>query len=194
MNRSKTHQTLLRLCTAAMMTAIIFLGNYPRITMPVPVGGVTSFTLANIFCALAGLLLGPWYGSVAAGLGSFLYDLTNPNYVAEAPITFVTKGMYGLVAGLVLYYLLKSFKEKRPYPAQVIASTAAALAYMAAYVLKNYFYNAPLHGLSEPVQRWIYVVPKIPATITNGVIAVIFAPILGMAIMKALQKAHLQLT
>ena len=194
MNRSKTHQTLLRLCTAAMMTAVVFLGNYLRITMPVPVGGVTSFTLANIFCALAGLLLGPWYGGVAAGLGSFLYDLTNPNYVAEAPITFVTKGMYGLVAGLALYCLLKRIKERNPYPAQLIATICAALAYMVAYVLKNYLYNAPLHGLSEPVQRWIYVIPKIPATITNGVIAIIFAPILGIAIMKALQKAHLQLT
>ena len=194
MNRSKTHQTLLRLCTAAMMTAVVFLGNYLRITMPVPVGGVTSFTLANIFGALAGLLLGPWYGGVAAGLGSFLYDLTNPNYVAEAPITFVTKGMYGLVAGLALYCLLKRIKERNPYPAQLIATICAALAYMVAYVLKNYLYNAPLHGLSEPVQRWIYVVPKIPATITNGVIAIIFAPILGIAIMKALQKARLQLT
>ena len=141
MNRSKTHQTLLRLCTAAMMTAVVFLGNYLRITMPVPVGGVTSFTLANIFCALAGLLLGPWYGGVAAGLGSFLYDLTNPNYVAEAPITFVTKGMYGLVAGLALYCLLKRIKERNPYPAQLIATICAALAYMVAYVLKNYLYK-----------------------------------------------------
>ena len=79
MNASKQHEALVKLCTAALMTAIVFAGNYLRITMPVAVGGVTAFTLANILCALSGLLLGPWWGFLSAGLGSFLYDLTNPN-------------------------------------------------------------------------------------------------------------------
>ena len=114
--------------------------------------------------------------------------------MAEAPITFITKGMYGLVAGLVLYYLLKKWKDKYPYPTQLAATVCAALGYMAAYCLKNYFYNAAIQGLTEPAQRWILVASKIPATVTNGFIAVIFAPILCMAITKALQKARLQIS
>ena len=47
MNASKQHEALVKLCTAALMTAIVFAGNYLRITMPVAVGGVTAFTLAN---------------------------------------------------------------------------------------------------------------------------------------------------
>lgn len=191
MNQSKTHQTLLKLCVAAMMTAIVFVSNYLRITMPVPVGGVTAFTLANIVCALSGMLLGPWYGFLAAGLGSAFYDLTNPAYVAEAPITLFTKGMYGLVAGLVLYYIFKHGREK--YGHQIAATSCAAIAYMAVYLVKNYFYNAMyLGGLTEPVQCWAVVVSKVPATITNGVIAIIFAPILGVALMKALRQAHME--
>ena len=62
MNENRTHQMLVKLCAAAMMTAVVFVGNFLRITMPVPLGGVTSFTLANILCALSGILLGPWYG------------------------------------------------------------------------------------------------------------------------------------
>ena len=31
-----------------------------------------------------------------------------------------------------------------------------------------------------------------PATVVNGLIAVIFAPILGVALMKALRAAHLE--
>ena len=104
MNENRTHQMLVKLCAAAMMTAVVFVGNFLRITMPVPLGGVTSFTLANILCALSGILLGPWYGFLAAGLGSFFYDLTGI-WASEAPITLFTKGMYGLVAGLVLYTL-----------------------------------------------------------------------------------------
>ena len=149
MNENRTHQMLVKLCAAAMMTAVVFVGNFLRITMPVPLGGVTSFTLANILCALSGILLGPWYGFLAAGLGSFFYDLTG-TYAAEAPITLFTKGMYGLVAGLVLYCLLKSAKEK--YGAQLAAATCAAVTYMALYLVKNYVYNAAILELTEPVQ------------------------------------------
>lgn len=190
MKPSKIHAPLLKLCAAAMMTAIVFVGNFLRVTMPVPLGGVTAFTLANILCALSGILLGPWYGFLAAGLGSFFYDCTNPAYVVEAPITLLTKGMYGLVAGLVLCCLFKNAKEK--YGAQVTATACAAVAYMAAYLLKNFFYNASIQGLTEPVQRWALVVSKLPATVVNGLIAMIFAPILGVALMKALRAAHLE--
>ena len=190
MNQNKTHQLLIKLTATAMMTAIVFVGNFLRVTMPVPLGGVTSFTLANILCALSGILLGPWYGFVAAGLGSAFYDLTNPAYVMEAPITLYTKGMYGLIAGVVLYYVLKNAKEK--YSAQLVATACAAVGYGLHYLIKNYFYNAAILELTEPVQRWTLVVSKIPATITNGVIAIIFAPILGVALMKALRAAHLE--
>ena len=183
------HDKLLKLCAAAMMAAIVFVGNFLRVTMPVPLGGVTSFTLANILCALSGILLGPWYGFFAAGVGSYFYDFTNPDYAMEAPITLLTKGMYGLIAGLVLHYLFKNAKEK--YAPQLIASACAAVGYMAAYLVKNYFYNAAIQELTEPVQRWALVVSKLPATVVNGVIAIIFAPILGVALMKALRAAHL---
>lgn len=191
MNQTKNHQRLLKLCAAAMMTAIVFVGNFLRITMPVPIGGVTAFTLANILCALSGILLGPWYGFLAAGLGSFFYDFTNPNYADEALITLFTKGMYGLIAGVVLYYLLRSMKEK--YGAQLAATACAAIGYMAAYSVKVYFYNGMVKGgFTEPIQCWAGVISRLPATITNGVIAMIFAPILGVALMKALRSAHLE--
>ena len=39
----------------------------------------------------------------------------------------------------------------------------------------------------------VAVVAKIPATIFNAVVAIIFAPILAVAIRKALKKNHLSL-
>ena len=186
----KRHKTLLRLCVCAMMMAIVFVGNFLRITFPVPLGGVTSFTLANILCALSGLILGPGYGFLAAGFGSALYDLTNPAYVMEAPITFMTKGMYGLVAGLVLYTLFRHKKEA--YPSQVCASACAAVAYMVVYGVKNFFYNGMfIQGFTTAGQCWALVVSKIPATVVNGMLAIVFAPILGVALMKALHAGHL---
>lgn len=190
MEQNKAHQALLKLTATAVMTAIVFVGNFLRVTMPVPLGGVTSFTLANILCALSGILLGPWYGFLAAGLGSFFYDLTGI-WASEAPITLCTKGMYGLVAGLVLYYLFKNAKEK--YGPQLAATACAAIGYMVVYSIKTYFYNGMfLNKFTEPVQCWALVVSKIPATITNGAIAIAIAPILGVALMKAMRAAHLE--
>lgn len=194
MKENKSHGVLVKLCAAAIMTAVVFVGNYLRITMPIAVGGVTSFTLANILCALSGILLGPWWGGAAAGLGSFLYDLTNPAYAMEAPITFCTKGMYGLVAGLVLHLIfVKLLKKSRDsYGAQVVSAACAAIGYLLIYSVKNFFYNGMfIEGYTTAVQCWAVVIAKIPATLVNGALAVIFAPILGVAVQKALKRAHL---
>lgn len=186
----KNRKFIIRLCVWAMMTAIVFIGNFLRITIPVSLGGVSAFTLANILCALSGILLGPVGGFAAAGLGSALYDLTNPAYVADAPLTFLTKGMYGLIAGLVLVLFFRNKREK--YFPQLLATICAAVVYIVVYLTKNYFYNAMvLYGYRGVAQCWAYVVTKIPSTVVNGVIAVIFAPILGVAIFQALRKARL---
>ena len=190
MNMRKEQKLIMKICAVAMMAAIVFVGNYLRVKIPVSLGGTTSFTLANILCALAGLLLGPWWGGLAAGLGSAIYDMLDPEYIVEAPITFLTKGMYGLVAGLVLYYVFKNSREK--YGPQALATACAAAAYLLVYSVKNFFFNAMfLEGLTEPIQCWIVVASKLPASITNGVIAVVFAPILGVALMKAMRASHL---
>lgn len=195
MNESKNRTTILKICTGAMMTALVFVSNYLRIVLPVSVGGVTAFTLANIMCTLSGLLLGPWWGFAAAGLGSALYDLTNPAYAVEAPITFFTKGTYGLAAGLVLYYvfvrLLK--KERDGYLPMLASALCAALAFLVVYSVKVYFYNGMvIQGFTTPAQCWALIVAKLPATLFNGGVAVLFAPVLGAAIHKALKEAHLE--
>ncbi len=194
MEERNSHGKALRLCTAAIMTAVVFVGNYLRITLPVAVGGVTAFTLANILCALSGVLLGPWWGFLAAGLGSGLYDLTNPAYVMEAPITFCTKGMYALAAGLVLHLVFVKLLKKSPdgYGPQVVSTVCAAVGYLLIYAVKNFFYNGMfIEGYVTAAQCWAVVIAKLPATLVNGALAVIFTPILGVALRKGLKRAHL---
>ena len=93
--------TTKKIVVTALLAALTVAGSAIRVTLPIDIGGNTSFHLGNIMCALAGLLLGPWYGALAAGIGSMIYDFTNPLYIAESWITLLTKGAYGLVAGLV---------------------------------------------------------------------------------------------
>ncbi len=190
MEQSQNRISIEKLCGTAMMTAIVFVGNYLRVKFAIPIGGTVALTAANIFCALAGLLLGPWWGGLAAGLGSALYDVMDPSYVAEAPITFCTKGMYGLVAGLVLYYVFKNARDK--YGPQQVAAICAAVSYMVVYNVKVFFYNGMvLQGFTEPAQCWALIVAKLPGTLFNGIVAMVFAPILGVALRRAMRRAHL---
>lgn len=182
----KTTISTRRLVLAAMLAALTTVGSAIRITMPLSIAGTTSFHLGNVMCALSGLMLGPWLGGLAAGLGSALYDMFNPLYISEAWITFLIKAVYGLAAGLVMLP-----GEEKSYGRTVVAVAAGAVGYGIVYLLKSYFYNGLLvKGLPSDAAL-LYVLEKIPATIFNGVIAVIFAPILYKAITKALARNHM---
>ena len=174
----------------ALMAALTVIGSYIRVVMPVSIGGTTAFHLGNIFCALSGILLGPWLGGFAAGMGSFLYDiLFYPAYADEAWITFLTKGAYGLVAGLIAC----AGKKDLTYIKSILATAAGAICYAVLYLFKSYFYGGILKQGLTAAAAWIVVFEKIPATIFNAVVALIFAPMLAMAITKALKRNHLSL-
>lgn len=177
-----------KLVLAALMAALTVVGSALRITIPIDVGGNTSFHLGNIMCALSGLLLGPGLGGVAAGLGSAIFDMMYPAYVSEAWLTFLMKGAYGLVAGLVAWAGSKNWG----YVKAVLASFSGALTYALLYLAKSYFKSILVSGVAADV-AWLAVLGKLPATIFNAGVAVIFAPILGIAIRKALDRNHIHL-
>ena len=177
-----------RIAVTALMAALTIVGSAIRITIPVDIAGTTSFHLGNIMCALSGILLGPWLGGLAAGLGSFLYDMTNPMYVSEAWITFLMKGAYGLFPGLVMLL----WKNNWGYIKAGIASASGAVVYAVLYLLKNYYKCVWIKFMPHEAAM-LAVAGKVPATIFNAVVAIIFAPILAVAIRKALEKNRLTL-
>ena len=183
----KSNVSTKRIVFTALMAALTVAGSALRITIPVDIAGTTSFHLGNIMCALGGILLGPWYGALAAGLGSAIYDMMNPLYISEAWITFLTKAAYGLAAGLICK------KAGWGYAKATMATVAGALTYAALYLAKTYFYSGMLlKGLTAQAAA-LTVVTKLPATAFNAVIAIIFAPILAMSIRTALKKNRLTL-
>ena len=188
MNQSKNRRLLTMLCMAAAMAALVALGSKLEIQIP-SIVGTSRFHLGNVMCALSGLLLGPWWGALASGLGSSIFDLFDPIRIMEAPITFLTKGLYGLVAGAVYF---KVFKGRSNYVSEAVASAAAAVSYIAVYLVKVFFYNGLLVKGLSPDAAWLAVLEKIPSSAFNGIVAVVFAPILGVALHKALKAAHLE--
>lgn len=187
MNESQNNKVV-SMCMTAVMAALVAVGSYLQIQIP-SILGTSRFHLGNVMCALSGLLLGPWWGALGSGLGSALYDLLlDPTRFAEFPITFLTKGVYGLVAGAVFFQV---FKGRSNYVSEAVASALAAAGYIAVYLAKSFFYNGLLiKGLTAQA-AWLGVVEKVPSSLFNGIVAVIFAPILGVAIRRALKAARL---
>ena len=171
-----------------MLAALTCAGSALRIKVP-EVVGTSAFHLGNILCALSGILLGPWLGGLAAGLGSAIYDMFDPIYIRDCWLTFLMKGAYGLVVGLII----RTGKGDWGYLKAILASAAGALTYALAYLLKTFFYNGILlHGLTADA-AWLTVLSKIPATTFNAVVAVIGAPLLALALQKALQRSRLSI-
>ncbi|MBR4863825.1 MAG: ECF transporter S component [Oscillospiraceae bacterium] len=188
------HFTTKRIVMTALMAALTVAGSALRIKVP-SIVGTSAFHLGNIMCALSGILLGPWLGGLASGLGSALYDiLLDPAYISESWITLLTKGAYGLVAGLVAYGFHTNWHAStKKYLRALLATIAGALTYAFLYLSKTCFYSGMLmKGLTLEGALW-GTLDKLPATTFNMAVAIVAAPLLAVAISKALKAAKLSL-
>lgn len=178
-----------KIVLVGLLAALTAVASTLRIKVPAGIVGTSAFHLGNIFCALSGILLGPWMGGLAAGLGSAIHDIVfDPTYISECWLTFLMKGAYGLVVGLVF-----SFGKRSPnYLKATVASAAGAVTYALLYLFKSYIKAMVVQGIAAS-SAWIAVLDKIPATVFNAVVAIIFAPMLASAIRTALKKNHLTL-
>ncbi|MEA4954477.1 MAG: ECF transporter S component [Pseudoflavonifractor sp.] len=187
----KKRFTTRQLVLLGMMAALVFASNYARITMPIAIGGKTSFTLANIVCCLSGLILGPM-GGLASGLGSALYDLTNPLFAAECWITFLTKGAMGLTAGLAVKGSLR--RGTLTYGRSLLGTAAGCTIYYIFYFIKCFLYDGILLEGLQPMVALGILPLKLPASIFNAAVALVAAPPLALAIRRALQTSGLSVS
>ena len=183
-----------KIVMVALLAAMTVVGSMLRIKVPAIVG-TSAFHLGNIMCALSGILLGPWYGALAAGMGSAIYDMMDPVYISECWITFIMKGAYGLVVGLIAWSGKKPWNTgvRLCYLKALLATVAGAFTYAVLYLCKSCFYSGMLIKGLEFKAVGVIAIEKIPATTFNAVVAIIAAPLLALAISKALEKARLTL-
>lgn len=181
------------LSMAALFAALCYIGfTYCRIDIPVGTEK-TAFHLGNVFCVLAALFLGGFWGGMAGAVGMTIADLTTA-YVTSAPKTFFLKLCIGLVAGLVahkVFHISQERERKIPLPAATALSCAAGMAFnVVGDPLVGYFYKMYVMGVpQEAASIWA----KIGALTTsvNAVVAVIAATVLYLALRPALKRSNL---
>lgn len=183
-DKDKSRARLMLLCRVGVLAALVFAASGLRIVIPVGDGN-TALHLGNVLCLLSGLLLGPVPGGLAAGIGSAIYDLTNPLYVASAPFTLAFKFLLAAVAGWVAY---SGSRRGRSLGWDLVGSAAGSVTYTLLYVGKSFLSNLWFKGMPFQAAA-LAALPKLAASAVNGMIAVAAAAPLALAINAALRRA-----
>lgn len=179
MNKNLTTKKLIYV---ALFTALVYIfSRFFQIPVVTPFGQ-TRFHLGNVFCLLAGILMGPGFGGLAAGLGSALFDLFDPVYFTSAPITFVTKFALAFVAGAIYRKRSELVDKKR----LVLAAILGQLTYVFLYLLKTYITNKFVMGFTNEAVM-AELIPKAGVSLFNALISVIIAFILAMPLLKSVK-------
>ena len=181
---------------AAMFAALCYIG-FTFFKIDIAVGTEkTAFHLGNVFCVLAALFLGGFWGGMAGAVGMTIADLTTA-YVTSAPKTFLLKLCIGLIVGAVAHKAFKITSEDHSPRYTTVATVLSCTAGMAFNVvadpLVGYFYKMYIMGVPQKAaDAWAKM--GAATTLVNAVIAVIAASILYAALRPALKKANLMPT
>lgn len=181
----KAEEKMLYRCVfTALMAAIVFVTTMLfKIPIPTPVGQ-TMLKVGNVFCLLSGMLLGPIFGGLAAGIGSALYDLTDPAFTASAPFTLVFFFIMGFVCGIIT-------SPRGTYKAPSLLRTAVgaasgAFSYFLLYAVKSI--AVPVLAGSALPAAIIACSTKLLVSLTNATLATVVSVLLARPLFGALDR------
>lgn len=181
-----------RLAQAGLLAALCYIG-FTFFKIDIPVGPEkTAFHFGNVFCVLAALLVGGYWGGLAGAVGMTLADLTT-SYVTSAPKTFLLKLCIGLIVGLVahgIFKLSKSHSPKYVLGVTVLASVCGMGFNVVADPLVGYFYKTYLLGVPQDISKALAKMSAVTTSV-NAVVAVIAASCFYICLRPALKKAGL---
>ncbi|MDO4731682.1 MAG: ECF transporter S component [Clostridia bacterium] len=178
--RISTH--ILKVCITGMMAAAVFIATFINIQIPLP-AGETMLHLGNVMCILSAYILGPIYGGLSAGIGSFLYDLTNPLYIDHCIFTLVFKFFMAFICGLIA-----NSKKRKAYDLKfnALAGISGMVTYLILHLSETFIHKLLLGVSVEAVA--ILVAQKFVVSGINAIIALIIAVPLGTYMKKLLSK------
>ncbi len=156
--------TIQKVVLSGLFAAIIAIVTYFVIPVPMTHGYVN---LGDCFVILAGLVLGPTYGFLAAGIGSGLADIF-VGYVSYAPVTFLVKGLMALAVYFIAGKNRGKFSVLKTSAASVVAELIMICGYFA--------YELVLYGGGA--------VASIPGNSIQGVFGAVAGVVLSTVLFK----------
>jgi len=163
MNKTK------RIVMAALIAALVCVATM-IIKIPSPLQGYLN--LGDGIVLIAGWMLSPAYGFLAAALGSALADVLS-GYFVYAPATFVIKGVMALLAICVFKLLNKKIND-------LLSRIISGIAAETLMVLGYFLFEGFLYG-------FVPSLVNIPANAVQGVAGIL----LGVILIKIFQKSKI---
>lgn len=181
---------LTKLAQAGLLAALCYIG-FAFFKIDIPVGTEkTAFHLGNVFCVLAALLLGGFWGGLSGAVGMTVADLTTA-YVTSAPKTFFLKLCIGLIVGLVAHRICKLSQQtdkSRVIGITVLASACGMAFNVVADPIVGYLYKTYLLGIPQQISSALAKIAAV-TSLVNAIIAVIAASVFYLALRPALKKS-----
>lgn len=127
--------TIQKIVLSGLLAAVVSIATL--IAIPLPTGGFAN--LGDCFVILSGIVLGPVYGFLSAGIGSALSDvfLGWANY---APATFIIKGVMALVVALIA--------GRKPLKLSFVRLALSSVLSEIIMVGGYFLFEIPLYGLA----------------------------------------------
>lgn len=194
MKNSNTNQNpvIKKLVQAGLLAALCYIG-FAFFKIDIPVGPEkTAFHFGNVFCVLAALLIGGFWGGLSGAVGMTIADLTT-GYVTSAPKTFFLKLCIGLIVGLVahtIFKLSRAHSQKYVTLVTIFASACGMGFNIVADPIVGYFYKTYLLGVPQDLSKALAKMSAVTTSV-NAVVAVIAASIFYLALRPALKKSGL---
>lgn len=164
------HDYVKKIVTTALFTAMTCVATM-IIQIPSPMSGYVN--LGDCLVLLSAWLLGPVYGTCAAGIGSAMADILT-GYAYYAPGTFFIKALMALTAAWILQCARKSGKGS--FLPQLTGSILAEIIMIGGY----FCYAALLLG------RGLAAAVSIPGNVVQG----IFGAAAGLLLVQVFEKSH----
>lgn len=170
-----------RIAFTGLMAALVFVtSKFLSIPLPTAIDN-TRLHMGNVMCLLSGLLLGPVHGGLAAGIGSVIFDLLDPQYITSAPFTFAFKFAMAWICGMIAVYRTDTKKWR-----YIAGSVTGALSYVVLYLSKTFVENTILGYELETVL--LTVAQKAGASLVNGILAAVISVPLALALRPSIKK------
>ena len=181
--------TITQIALAGVLAAAVFVASEFQIKLPVALGEFSRIHLGNAMCLLAGFLLGPVLGGLAAGIGSAIYDILDPMYITSAPFTFVFKFLMAFVCGLIAMNKSGAKLKLQGNARNIVAAILGAITYMILYLGKGFIKGMIVQNLTVTAAL-AATATKVPMSTFNAVVGVIVSVLLAAALKPALNKIN----
>ncbi len=161
------NSNLKKMVTAALFAALACVAT---MSIRIPTPGTNGYIHpGDAIVILSGIVLGPAWGLLAAGIGSALADLIG-GYFFYVPVTFVIKGAVAFLAGVIYQRMGRTARSR--YAAVILGGVGDI-----ALVAGGYF-------LCESVVYGAAAAASVPANVVQGVSGLLLSVVLYPVLLK----------